>query len=87
MVHLYRCNGSCNTLDDICGKTCIPNKMEDASLSVFNIITGISDPKKQMLENVIQTWNEEWSLFDSKKFKKRSYVQKRLNFESQNMYL
>ena len=46
MVHLYRCNGSCNTLDDICGKTCIPNKMEDASLSVFNIITGVSDPKK-----------------------------------------
>ena len=46
MEDLYRCNGSCNTLDDICGKTCIPNKMEDASLTVFNIITGISEQKK-----------------------------------------
>ena len=56
--------------------------MGDASLSVFNIITGISEPKKLMLESVIQTWNKEWSLFDSKKSKERSYVQKRLNFES-----
>ena len=61
--------------------------MGDASLSVFNIITGISEPKKLMLESVIQTWNKEWSLFDSKKSKERSYVQKRLNFESQHMYL
>ena len=42
---LDRCVGSCNTLNDLPSKVCIPNKTEDLNLSVFNIITGINESK------------------------------------------
>ena len=41
-VKLDRCIGSCNTLNDLFNKVCVPNKTEDLSLSVFNIIIGIN---------------------------------------------
>ena len=34
---------SCNTLNDLSNKVCVPNKTEDLNLSVFNIITGINE--------------------------------------------
>ena len=37
-----RCLGSCNTLNDLSNKVCIPNKTEDLNLSVFNMITDIN---------------------------------------------
>ena len=37
--------GSCNTLIDLSNKLCIPNNAEDLNLSVFNMITGISESK------------------------------------------
>ena len=42
-VKLDRCVGSCNTLNDLSNKVCIPNKTEDLNLSVFNMITGINE--------------------------------------------
>ena len=45
VVELDRCVGSCNTLNDLSHKLCIPNKTEDLNLSVFNIITGINESK------------------------------------------
>ena len=33
---LDRCVGSCNTLNDLSNKACVPNKTEDLSLSVFS---------------------------------------------------
>ena len=45
-VKLDRCVGSCNILNDLSNKICIPNKTEDLNLSVFNMITGINDIKK-----------------------------------------
>ena len=42
---LDRCVGSCNTLNDLSNKVCIPNKTEDVNLSVFNMITGINELK------------------------------------------
>ena len=33
---LDRCVGSCNTLNDLSNKVCVPNKTEDLNLSVFN---------------------------------------------------
>ena len=30
-VKLYRCVGSCNTLNDLSNKVCVPNKTEDLS--------------------------------------------------------
>ena len=44
-VKLDKCVGSCNTLNDISNKVCAPNKTEDINLSVFNMITGISESK------------------------------------------
>ena len=40
-----RCVGSCNTLNDLSNKVCVPNKTEDLNLSVFNMITGINESK------------------------------------------
>ena len=42
-VKLDRCIGSCNTLNDLSNKVCVPNKTEDLNLSVFSTITGIND--------------------------------------------
>ena len=42
-VKLDRCVGSCNTLNDLSNKVCIPNKTEDLNLSVFIMITGINE--------------------------------------------
>ena len=41
-VKLDRCVGSCNTLNDLSNKVCIPNKTEDLNLSVFNMMTDIN---------------------------------------------
>ena len=42
-VKLGKCVGSCNTLNDLSSKICVPNKTEDLNLSVFNTITGINE--------------------------------------------
>ena len=44
-VKLDRCVGSCNALNDLSNKVCVPNKTEDLNLSVFNMITGINESK------------------------------------------
>ena len=44
-VKLDRCAGSCDTLNDLSDKVCIPNKTKDLNLSVFNMITGINVSK------------------------------------------
>ena len=44
-VNLDRCTGSCNTLDDLSNKVCVPNETEDLSLHYFNMITGINESK------------------------------------------
>ena len=45
MVKLDRCVASCNTVNDLSNKVCVPNKTEDLNLSVFNMITGINESK------------------------------------------
>ena len=42
MVNLDRCNGICNTINDISGRTCVSNKTEVVNLSAFNIIARIN---------------------------------------------
>ena len=44
-VKLDRCAGSCNTLNVLSNKVCVPNETEDLNLSVFNMITGINELK------------------------------------------
>ena len=42
-VKLERCAGSCNTINDLSNKACVPNKSEDLNISVFNMIAGINE--------------------------------------------
>ena len=44
-VKLDRCAESCNTLNDLSNKGCVPSKTEDLNLRVFNMITGINESK------------------------------------------
>ena len=44
-VKLDRCAGSCNTINDLSNKACVPNKTEDLNLSIFNMITGTNEWK------------------------------------------
>ena len=39
-VKLDKCVGSCDTLNDLSYRVCIPNKTKDLNIHVFNIITG-----------------------------------------------
>ena len=41
--NLDGCLGSCDTLNDLSNKVWVPNKTEDLNLSVFNMITVISE--------------------------------------------
>ena len=42
-VNSDRCVGSCNTLNDLSNKVCIPNKTEYLKLSVFSVIASINE--------------------------------------------
>ena len=42
-VKLNRTVGSCNTLNDLSNKVCVPNKTEDLNLRMFNMIIGINE--------------------------------------------
>ena len=44
-VNLERCVASCNTLNDLSYKVYVSNKTEDLSIHVFDMITGINQPK------------------------------------------
>ena len=44
-VKLDRFVSSCNTLNDLSYKVCIPNKAKELNLSIFNMITGINELK------------------------------------------
>ena len=42
VVRLDRCAGSCNNINDLSNKVCVPNKTKDLNLGDFNMITGIN---------------------------------------------
>ena len=44
-IKFNRCDGSCNTSNDLSNKVCVPNKTEELNLSMFNIITGTNESK------------------------------------------
>ena len=45
VVSVSKCGGSCNTIDDPFGRICVPNKIEDINLKLFNMINGINESK------------------------------------------
>ena len=42
-VNLYKCTGSCNTLNDLSNRVYISNKTKNLHLNVFNMITVINE--------------------------------------------
>ena len=62
-VKLDRCVGSCNTLNHLSNKVCIPNKTGDLNLSVFNIIRRINKSETST-EHVSCEWE---CIFDGRK--------------------
>ena len=45
-IKLERCAASCNTLNDLSNKACVPSKTQDLNLSEFNMIAAINESKK-----------------------------------------
>lgn len=45
IIRINWCNGSCNTADDPVGKICVPNRMEEGNLKVFNMIKRENESK------------------------------------------
>ena len=45
VVQLDKCVRSCNTLNDLYNKVCVPNKTEDSNVHVFNMIIGKNESK------------------------------------------
>ena len=52
LVKLDRFVGSCNTLNDLSNKLCIPNNSEDINLSGFNMIKDINESKTLKKHNL-----------------------------------
>ena len=44
-IELDKWVGSCDALNELSNKVCVPNKTENSNLNVFNMITGINEPK------------------------------------------
>ena len=44
-VTLDRCAESCNTVDHLSSRVCVPNKAEDLNLHIFSMITGTNESK------------------------------------------
>ena len=44
-IKLDRCVENYNTLSDLSNKACVPNKKEHLNIHVFNMTTGINEPK------------------------------------------
>ena len=44
-VELDKCAGSCNTLNDLSNRVCVPNKTEYLNKKDFNMITGKNESK------------------------------------------
>ena len=40
MVNLHKFSGSCNCVDDLSIKTCVPSITKDVNVKVFNMITN-----------------------------------------------
>ena len=45
MVSLDMCAGSCSTVEGPFGRICVPNKIEDVNLNIFDIIKKINESK------------------------------------------
>ena len=48
MISLDKYSGSSNSVDDLSTKICVPNKMKDINVTIFNMITKKNEAKKMV---------------------------------------
>ena len=48
MIIVDKCNGSCNTVDDLCTKIYVPCKTKDVNVKVRNMIARVYEAKTQV---------------------------------------
>ena len=63
VVKLDKCVGSCNNLNELSDKICVPNKTKDLNILVFSMITGING-SKTLTKDISRKWK---CRFDEKK--------------------
>ena len=63
VVNLDKFTGSCNTLNYLSNKACVPNKPEDLNLNVVNMIPGINE-SEILTKHVSCEWKY---MFDGRK--------------------
>ena len=71
MISLDKCIGSCNAVDDLFAKICVPNETNDVDVKVFNMVTKINEAKtmvkhiscdyKCKLDSATLTSNQKWN--------------------------
>ena len=52
MISLDKCNGSCNTVDDLSTKACVPSKTKDVNVKVSNMITNRNKAKTLVIKQI-----------------------------------
>ena len=45
MITLDKCSGSCNLVNDLCTKICVPTKTNNANVKAFNILKRTNEAK------------------------------------------
>ena len=62
IISINRCYRNCNTVQDPFGRICVPNKIEDLNLKIFNMIRGINvnvDVNLMVENNSRKKWNSD----------------------------
>ena len=70
--------GSCNTLNDLSNKICVPNKTEDLKLSVFNMITEINESKTLAMKTLKLNCTTKQKLFQQISMKRKQPVKRKI---------
>ena len=81
IISLDECRGSCNFVDDLYIKICVPSKTKDINVKVFNMITNKNEAKTMVNHiscdykyssatcNSDQKWNNETSQCEYKNYR------------------
>ena len=44
-VSVYKCIGTCNTMDDQYGRVCVPDKVKNMNVEVFNSMSEVNETR------------------------------------------
>ena len=87
MINLDKCSGSCNSVNNLSIKMCVPNKTEDINVKVFHMITNSNEAKTMAKHiscdckrkrnsttcNSNQKWSNETCQCECKNYNRKKY--------------